>query len=241
MNKRIYKVKISVLVVPAVIALLVMNAPAIIAQDEGRIVFVDPKSEDNVISEEDLQPRNTAGGVDIMLGNDGFGLGFFYNLQISNDFTAFVNLSFSEAEDPLQRSTYSLWGEEIPVNKLNYVFRIPMFFGIQYRLFSEEIVENFRPFVNAGAGPVMLYVASAKDDEDKRRDFFGSLPHGKPQYTYGGFLGAGAQFGFDRSTLFGVNARYYIIPTPSGLHAVDQGELANANGFFITLNVGMAF
>ena len=60
-------------------------------------------------------------------------------------------------------------------------------------------------------------------------------------YTYGGFLGAGAQFGFDRSSVLGVNVRYFIIPVPEGIRSVQQGELANANGFYITLNFGSAF
>lgn len=211
------------------------------AQDGGRIVFTDPKNKDDKsLTEAENRIPHHMGGVDIMFGLDGFGLGVFYNYLLTDDLTVFATLSFSEAEDSRQRSYYDIWGQEIPVNKLNYVFPIPMFAGLQYRLFSEDIVENFRPFVNAGAGPVMLYIAPAEVNGD-RKDFFGSLPYGQPKYTFGGFLGAGAQFGFDRSSLLGVNVRYYIIPTPAGIRAVDQGELANANGFFITLNLGTSF
>jgi len=211
------------------------------AQDDGRIIFVDPKSKDDkVMSEEDLKPRTSAGGVDVMLGDDGFGLGVFYHKMLNDEITAFATLSFSEVEDGRQRTYYSYWGEEIQVNKLNYIFRIPLFLGVQYRLFKDEIVDNFRPYVNAGAGPVMLYIAPARRGAESL-DFFGSLPYGQPKYTYGGFLGAGAQFGFDKSSILGVNVRYYLIPAPSGVQAVDQGTLANANGFFITLNVGTVF
>ncbi|MBL0174757.1 MAG: hypothetical protein IPP94_05750 [Ignavibacteria bacterium] len=220
----------------AILVFLLFAAP-LCAQEEGRIVFKDPKNQtDNLMSEEDLHPRMNAWGVDVMVGNDGVGLGFFYHLLFSEDLTGFADLSFSEAKDARQIDFVDYYyGTQWSPNKENRVFRIPLFFGLQYRLFREEIVDNFRPYINGGIGPVMLYITEAK------REFFESLGFGHSKYTYGGFLGAGAQFGFDRSSVFGLNLRYMIIPTPKGTQAVQQGELPNANGFFITFNIGMTF
>ncbi|PLX31461.1 MAG: hypothetical protein C0600_05670 [Ignavibacteria bacterium] len=221
--------------------LAILNLPAI-AQEGGRIVFTDPKADgDAILGEEDLEPRRHAWGADLMIGTDGFGLGFFYSYAFSDVVGGFANLSFSEAKDDRQRDVVDYYYGTYSLNKTHYVFRVPLFLGLQYRLFKDEIVDNFRPFVNGGAGPVMLYVTPA----DPNGDFLSSLGGGHTKYTFGGFLGAGAQFGFDRSTVVGVNVRYYMIPVPEGISSVrvadEDVELPNANGFYITLNFGTAF
>jgi hypothetical protein len=221
---------------PLWIFLLVLLALPLIAQEGERIIFTDPKStSQRILTDEDLQPRKHAWGADLMIGMDGFGLGFFYSRAFSDVTTMFANISFSEAKDERQRDFIDPWYGQFSLNKTHYVFRIPLFLGMQYRLFSEVIDDNFRPFVNAGAGPTMLYITPAKGD------FLSSLGGGQTRYTWGGFLGLGAQFGFDRSSILGVNVRYYIIPVPEGVQSVEQGPMNNANGFYITLNFGSAF
>ena len=212
------------------------------AQDDGRIIFTDPKSpKEKILSEEDMQPRKNAVGLDIMLGNDGFGLGFFYHLMLSDAVTSFLTISASEVKDSRQREYYDIWAGEIPINKVNRVFRIPLFAGLQYRLFKDDIVDNFRPYVEAGGGPVMLFIAPARDALNNDIEFFSSLGSGSPKYTFGGFFGAGALFGFDKTSVVGVNVRYLIIPVPRGIQSVEQGDLANANGFFLGLRIGFGF
>jgi hypothetical protein len=230
---------IGILVLAGLLSLWSQSA---FAQDGGRIVFTDPKSEgDEILSEEDMAPRKHAWGADLMIGIDGFGIGFFYTYAFSDVVSGFANLSLSEAKDERQRDGFDYWYGQYSLNKTHYVFRVPMFLGMQYRLFKESIVDNFRPFVNGGAGPVMLYVSPA----DPEGDFLSSLGGGQAKYTFGGFLGAGAQFGFDRSSVLGVNVRYYIIPIPSGISSVRVGpdpvEMPNANGFYITINFGTSF
>ena len=231
---------------------LTFNSTELKAQDDGgRIVFTDPKSKDDkTLSEDALDPNDRAWGVDLMIGDDGFGLGFFYHFLLTDVTTLFLTTSFSETKDPDQVEQIGFFGETLASNKLNHIFRIPLFVGLQYRLFKDDIVENFRPFVNGGAGPVMMLVSPAVINGE-REDFFGSIGYAQAKYTFGGFLGAGAQFGFDRSSILGVNIRYYIIPTPdkvAGIAVRDPEtdgfygkELPNANGFFITLNLGTTF
>lgn len=223
--------------IAALVCLVILTPAGLVrAQDDGRIVFTDPKSKDSkVLSEDDLRPRVHSWGADIMLGDDGFGLGFFYSRAFDEELSAFANLSLSEAKDSRQVDYVDPFGVPYSPNKINHIYRIPLFFGLQYRLFKDDIVDNFRPFVNGAAGPVMLYVVPTD------REFFSGLTHGKARYTYGGFLGTGAQFGLDRTSVIGVNIRYYIIPIPSGIRSVEQGDLRNADGFFITLNFGMSF
>ncbi|MBE0642880.1 MAG: outer membrane beta-barrel protein [Bacteroidetes bacterium] len=218
------------------------------AQDAGRIVFTDPKSKDDkLLTEEDLAPRAHAWGGDIMIGTDGFGLGFFYSYAFNDVLSSFANISLTEAKDNNQRDYIDPYFGQISPYKVNYVFRVPLFFGLQYRLFKDDIVENFRPFINGGAGPVLLFVSPV--DGDMFSSLFGG---GTSHYTFGGFVGAGAQFGFDRSSIFGVNIRYMIIPVPDGISGVgipDQDNpeiliptpLDNANGFYIAINFGTTF
>ena len=83
----------------------------------------------------------------------------------------------------------------------------------------------------------------------KQVEFFESLGRGQAHYTLSGYIGVGANFGSDRSNLFGVNFRYYFtylfgdgIPalydTATGKPAKNQTSFG---GFFITLNVGMVY
>lgn len=215
---------------------LTLCTAGLYAQDEGRIIFRDPKSGgDKPMSEEELQPRNNAWGADLMVGMDGFGLGAFYHKVFSEVLTGFITLSITEAQDARQKDFYTYYGEQISYNKINRVFRLPLIAGLQYRLFKEAIADNFRPYLNGGVGPVMLYITPYASD------FFKYLDRGTVEYTFGGFIGVGAQFGYDRSAVFGVNLRYYIIPLPSGIRSVREGTMSNANGFYITINFGTGF
>lgn len=224
----------SLLLLP--LALLVFGVLPLYAQDDGRIIFTDPKSKgEQLRGSEALEPRAHSWGMDLMIGNDGFGLGTFYGLSFEDTYTLTATLSLSEIKDSRQVDYYTYWGDSYSMNKINRVFRVPLFAGVQYRLFKDDIVENFRPYVGAGAGPVLLYITSAE------REFFSSLSHGAARFTFGGYLGAGAHFGFDRTSLLGLNVRYYIVPLPSGVQSVAEGPLPNGNGFFISVNFGFTF
>jgi hypothetical protein len=229
------------LAIPALLFLLATCQTAN-AQEGGRIVFTDPKGKDDrALTEQDLAVRSQASGINLMIGTDGFGFGVFYHYLISDEWTAFADMCVSQVRDTRQREFYDPYQGTIPINKVNRVLRIPLFAGLQYRLFSEDIVENFRPYLSAGAGPVLLFVAPARNADRSEKEFFTSLGSGHPEYSFGGFVGAGAQFGFDRSSLFGLNIRYFVIPVPAGIQSVDQGDLRDANGFYISLNAGFAF
>jgi hypothetical protein len=219
----------------AIIAAAGSCTPLAAQEDGKRIIFTDPKTKDKLVSETDLAPRRNSWGFDLMLGMDGFGIGSFYGYTFGDELTLFSNLSFSEVRDARQLDYYDYWTGMYSPNKVNYVYRIPLFFGLQYRLFKDDIVDNFRPFLNGGMGPVMLYITPAD------RDFFSGIFKGHTRYAYGGFIGFGAQFGFDRSYVLGVNIKYYLIPLPTGIQSVTEGTLGNANGFFITIDFGSAF
>ncbi|HUL42946.1 MAG TPA: hypothetical protein VLY03_01175, partial [Bacteroidota bacterium] len=117
--------------------------------------------------------------------------------------------------------------------EVNRFLVLPLFVGIEHRLFADQIVDNFRPYVTAAAGPAMIYVFPYNEE------YFSALGHGQAKYTAGGFIGAGAYFGSERSTVLGLNMRYYYIPYPSGLESLTYvSPKTQFGGFFITLTFG---
>jgi hypothetical protein len=240
-------------------ALLLFLLPLYSAQafQTGSLVFASP---DSAVSEEDTpsgQSFRNAWGLDVLISNDGFGLGTFYTREFTEDLYGFVTLSISEAKDDREVEFTDFFGNSFVPGKLNRFLVIPLTFGIQRRLFREDIVDTFRPYVNAGIGPAMIYSAPFTEITElpsggltfKQIEFFESLGQGQAHYTFGGYIGVGANFGSDRSNLFGVNFRYYFtyllgdgIPalydTETGKPAKNQSSFG---GFFITLNVGMVY
>lgn len=224
----------------------------------GSLVFAPPDSVQSAADAEyeaSTDLRN-AWGLDVLISNDGFGLGTFYRREFSQDMYGFVTLSISEAKDEREVEFTDFFGNSFVPGKLNRFLVVPLTFGIQRRLFREDIVDTFQPYVNAGAGPALIYSAPFTEITQvtsgflfRQVEFFESLGKGKAHYTVGGYIGVGANFGSDRSNLFGVNFRYYFtylfgdgIPalydSETGLPAKNQTSFG---GFFITLNVGMVY
>ncbi len=177
----------------------------------------------------------SAMGVNVLVSNGGFGLGTFYRRTYSEDLSAFIDLSFSEAKDDEEKDFVDYYGRLVTPGKVNRFLAIPLFIGVEHRLFREAIVDNFRPFVSAAAGPVMLYVFLAEEE------FFTGIGHGHPVYTAGGYVGVGAYFGSERSNVMGLHLRYYVIPYPAGLESMQNVTKKQFGGFYIALSFGSAW
>ncbi len=177
-------------------------------------------------------PRENALGVDIMLSNGGVGLGTFFRHEYSDELSMFLNFSISEAKDDEEREYVDYYGNRYTPGKVNRFLVLPLFIGLQKRLFKDDIVDNFRPYINAAAGPTMIYVFPYNDD------YFNALGKGRPKYTAGGYIGFGAYFGSEESNILGVNVRYYFVPYPSGLESMEGVMKKEFGGFFITINFG---
>jgi hypothetical protein len=195
--------------------------------------------------------------VDIMISNDGFGFGGFYRRSFTPDISGFIGLTVSEAKDEREFEYIDpYYGISYTPGKLNRFLVIPLMAGIQYRLFREDIVETFRPYVNAAVGPAMIYMMPYVQFVDvgggyyeaEQVEFFKSLGKGMPHYTLSGFIGFGANFGIERRNIVGVNFRYYFthmlgdgLPSLyNGLTREVSATKTNFGGFVISLNIGMA-
>lgn len=199
-----------------------------------------------------FEQRMSAWGFDLLLSDNGFGLGGFYRREISDDLAGTVTFAISDVkvEGEMEYINYS--GQSYVPGKKNRLLMLPLMASIQYRLFRDDIVDNFRPYVTAGAGPTTLYVSpyarlvaiplgdGSTYQQSEKVDFFESLKYGKAHTTIGGFVGTGAYFGKDRTNVLGLSIRYYFIPVPSGIEVMQGGFVKEFGGIFITLHFGSA-
>lgn len=175
-------------------------------------------------------------GVDIMFGDAGFGLGTFFRKQLDIKWTAFADLSFSEAKDEREVQYVDYWGNVYTYGKKNRVFQMPINFGLQYRLFENVISDNLRPYLAVGVGPTIVVTTPYE------LEFFNSFGKAQAQYALGGYVGFGANFGLDKSSLVGLNFRYYYAHLfNGGVESLYGREKTDLEGFFITLNLGLMY
>jgi hypothetical protein len=177
-----------------------------------------------------------AWGFDIYASTNGFGMGAFYRYQYTPDFYGFIDFGVSEAKDDNEMEQYNYYtGQMYTPYKLNRIIMIPVTVGLQYRLFRDDIVETFKPYAVIGLGPTFLFTTPYE------REFFNSLGWAQAHYTIGGYIGMGANFGFDKKNLMGVNVRYYLIPYPDGLASLENKPKTMFGGLYITLSFGIMY
>ncbi|MFZ2324733.1 MAG: hypothetical protein WAV89_13680 [Ignavibacteriaceae bacterium] len=178
-----------------------------------------------------------AWGIDIMFGDAGFGLGTFFRKELDLKWTAFIDLSFSEAKDEreIEYFDYYKW-QYVTIAKKNRIFQVPVNVGLQYRLFEKSLTDNLRPYLNGGVGPTVLVTTPYSEE------FFKSFSKAQAKYALGGYIGFGANFGLDKSSLVGVNFRYYYTRIIDGyVESLEGKKKKDIQGFFITLNLGLMY
>lgn len=190
---------------------------------------------------EDPEPKifpNNSLGLDIIFSEGGIGFGGFYRRQLNQTVTVFTDLSISEAKDQQEIEYVSPYYpyESITYGKKNRIFLVPLNFGMQYRLFERDLSDNLRPYLNAGVGPTVVMTTPYD------REFFNAFGKAHAKYAVGGYIGIGANFGLDNSSLVGLNVRYYVIrffdDGVESLYGKFQKELG---GVFLTINIGLMY
>jgi hypothetical protein len=235
-------------------AWLVAILPALsMAQEYPRrdssIVFTPANP--NLIQKTTYEPYRSAWGVDLLLSNNGFGAGAFYRHEFSDVLAGFVQLAISDVKDDSEVEYIDPYtGTSYTPGKINRLMLFPLTVGMQYRLFSETIADNFRPYVSAGLGPSFIMVAPYSTPTTvnldpqgtftyyEQIDFFDSLKKARMKMTLGAYVGAGAYFGMNSGTLSGVSFRYYFIPYAPGIESLQNVKITRFGGFYITLNFG---
>jgi opacity protein-like surface antigen len=171
-------------------------------------------------------------GFDLLFSNSGFGAGGFYQHNYSQRLAGFIDLGItgSRKTDEFDQYDASRRDWRVP-GKVNRLYTLPLTIGLRYRVFDEVLVDNFRPYINAGVGPSMIVALPYQ------YEFFSSFGHAKFAFTAGGFVGIGAEIGGSRPVL-GVNLRYFYIPLKPGLESIENDPITDFGGLFLTMNVG---
>ncbi len=223
--------KIVILSVLLVSATAFAEKPNISAPPDSQYTYMPIKD-----MEPDTAQRDNALGMDIMIGNSGFGGGFFYKQRISGTLSWTASFSISEAKAPNEVAYYDPYtGQKFVPGKVNQLWVIPAMLGLQYRLFRDEITDTFRPYVFAGLGPNAVFAAPY----DQPLSY--SFSHGRGYFGGGAYIGLGAYFGSDPNSLLGISIRYYILPMKHGIESLQNQPMANFNTFFIAFNIGTQY
>ncbi|MCA0388916.1 MAG: hypothetical protein LCH52_10520 [Bacteroidetes bacterium] len=180
-------------------------------------------------------PPNTL-GLDLMIGEAGFGLGGFYRKDLSEELTWFTDFSISEVKDDREFEYIDYWGRIIVVGKKNRIFQIPFSTGFQYRLFKESLTENLRPYISIGVGPNLIVTTPFE------KEFFSSFGSAQAKIALGGYAGLGANFGINKKNLLGLNVRYYYAHLfDGGVEGMEGIMKQNISGIFLTITLGTMF
>ncbi len=175
-------------------------------------------------------------GVDIMFGEGGLGLGTFFRNSFSTNATGFIDFSISESKDDKEVEYVDFFGRTFTIGKENRVFLLPLYFGLQYRLFSNTLTDNLRPYVNFGVGPT--FVVTTPYD----REFFNAFGKAQMNYAAGGYVGFGANIGISKSNLVGINLRYYYIKLfNEGVENMTDRFRKEIGSFYLTINIGIMY
>lgn len=175
-------------------------------------------------------------GVDLMFGEGGFGLGTFYRKAFSQNLSGFVDFSISELKDAREVQYIDYFGNTFTPNKVNRAFLFPINFGAQFRLFSDELTDNLRPYISVGLGPTIILTAPYN------QEFFSSFKYAKAHYAAGGYIGLGANFGISKTNLVGLNVRYlYAHVFDNGIENLSNQFRTDIGQLYITLNLGIMY
>jgi len=229
--------------------LMVLGTAFVNAQvkDSRDSAIVFQPSSITLAAQPSYKPMLNAWGFDILVSNNGFGAGVFFRHEYTEELAGFLSFAISDVKADGEVERFDYWtGQSMIYNKANRLLYLPLVLGVQYRLFKDDIVDNFRPYLTAGIGPSLVFVApySIYHQEtenygwDEQIEFFSSLKSGQARYTLGGYIGCGAYFGLDRGTISGLNIRYYFSPYPAGIEVLRGSYLKSIGGLFISLHFG---
>ncbi len=149
-------------------------------------------------------------GAKIVLTNSGFGLGGYVSWALGegeaseDEASLVIEAHLVSGKDEREAAFFDRFGRRDIPEKANYLLIAPLRLGIQRRLLSAQIEDNFRPYVQVAVGPTAGWAYPYFDDadgdgergEDERvYGTFAALPEGEPRFGFGGLLAIGAHFG----------------------------------------------
>lgn len=201
------------------------------------------------VKKEYTNPYGNGIGLQISLTNSGFGLGGYYQRELSPTSSLIAEFSIVGLKDEREQRFFGFFGESIIPNKQNYLHTIPVLVGVQTRLFSETIKENFRPFAQFSAGPTLGWLApyyddlngnSVRENNERSFDVISAFPKGEARLGAGGTIAFGANFGLSRRVTQGIRFGYTFTYFFSDISLLEP-RVKESQRFFGTPTITLTF
>ena len=241
-----------------------------IFKPDSLITFESPRPLiDSMVS---LDKFKSTYGAHLLFSTNGFGFGGLYEYKLKSDLSLVIDLFLSGARNTDEFEVFDRFtGRTFVQYKLNRIYNFPITIGLTKYVFQDELVDNFKPFIGSGIGfstilsnPYARYPCG-DPNAPEFVDFFSALKFTDTYIRPAGFIGIGADFGFNKKNLSRLQIRYYYIPflggnqkdefgnerkdvdgkpIPNGLYSMIPlvaGPISNFGGLFISLSVGTKF
>lgn len=203
-------------------------------------------------------PYGTGAGLQILLTNNGFGLGAYYKHTLSRSTSFLVEANLGAGKDEREVKFFGSRGTSSIPYKANYLLMLPVQMGVQQRLFQEVVEENFRPYLQMTAGPTLGWEypyfkdcdGDAKYDRttlcdgggfESPYDPLGSLPRGDLRFGLGGTIALGAHFGISKKMTQGVRIGYIFNYFFEDIELLEPDIPGAAQQFFGTPSISLTF
>jgi len=206
-------------------------------------------SRDTRAEEIPQNPYGTGAGLAVLLTNNGFGLGGYYQREIDSNTSFLVEASLGAGKDDRELKFFRFGASFVP-NKRNYFLMLPIHLGFQQRLFSEHIEDNFRPYLHLSGGPTFGWEYPYFNDEngnnrydediDRRYDIFSAFPRGRGRFGVGATIAVGAYFGFSRRVTQGVRFGYAFNHFFEGIQLLEP-DVKSAQSLFHSPVISITF
>jgi hypothetical protein len=194
-------------------------------------------------------PYGRGAGFEVTITNSGFGLGGYVNGAVTTrtSFSIEVNVGSEKSEREVR---FLGVGQNFIPDKANYFLRVPVRFGVQRRLWSDYIEDNFRPYALLALGPTIGWVYpyfldengnGSYDEEERRFEGFGSLFRGNLRFGFGGMIGIGAHFGENRRVAQGMRIGYSFNHFFDPVQLLEVDESSPPQRFFGTPSISITF
>ena len=193
-------------------------------------------------------PYGSGIGLEMLLTNNGFGLGGYYHRALGSSTSFMTEISLGAGKDEQELKFFRFGSSYIP-NKANYLLMLPAQVGVSRRLFREDIEDNFRPFLQVTGGPTLgweyPYFNDANgngklDAEERTYDSISGLSRGSFRFGMGGMIALGAHFGVSKKVTQGVRLGYAFTYFFEGVQLLEP-DVQGPQHFFGTPSISLIF
>lgn len=222
------------------------QTPSIYYRPDDSVIIFTP-SRPFIEKVETTRKLRNGAGINIIFSNNGFGLGGFYQRELSSSFTFLVDFFFSgkQNSDEIEYADFILQRYIVP-GKINRLFVVPLMLALQYKLDMIDFADAIKPYLQIGIGPSMV-ISTPYMRNNTYYDFFSSFGDGIYYVRPGGYIGAGISLPGIGNTISTAFARYYFVPFGGeGLESMDSATtfippIQNFGGLFFTISIGWKF